>query len=221
MGFNSGFKGLIRYIHSYSTTKRYTCYLKLFILVKRSACFGTSSISPPIAAGSSSCLTYTVAVYAVLSSWWWTERPSETCRAFYKKKYLEITGGSCSLYYSNARESERSSKHRSKLPWKCFRLYTLNNVNMRHTELSPERQYEFVGSRDVQNSEALSTSTCWVTSMNCDKTRAGPRNLLWKKNAKLAQNCVLTTAFRYKIPRGSNSFCSNLNKRISIYLRVI
>jgi hypothetical protein len=38
----------------------------------------------PAAAGSSSCLTYTVAVYAVLSSWWWTERPSETCRAFSK-----------------------------------------------------------------------------------------------------------------------------------------
>jgi hypothetical protein len=35
---------------------------------------------------SSSCLTYTVAVYAVLSSWWWTERPSEKCRALYKNK---------------------------------------------------------------------------------------------------------------------------------------
>jgi len=43
-------------------------------------------ISSPIAAGSSSCLTYTVAVYAVLSSWWWTERPFETCRAFYMNK---------------------------------------------------------------------------------------------------------------------------------------
>ena len=32
--------------------------------------------------GSSSCLIYTAAVYAVLSSWWWTERPSETRRAF-------------------------------------------------------------------------------------------------------------------------------------------
>jgi len=40
----------------------------------------------PVAAGSSSCLTYTVAVYAVLSSWLWTERPFETCRAFYKNK---------------------------------------------------------------------------------------------------------------------------------------
>jgi len=37
-------------------------------------------------AGSSSYLTHTVAVYAVLSSWWWTERPSETYRAFYKNK---------------------------------------------------------------------------------------------------------------------------------------
>jgi len=40
------------------------------------------SISSPIAAGNSSCLTYTVVVYAVLSSRWWMERPSETCRAF-------------------------------------------------------------------------------------------------------------------------------------------
>ena len=31
----------------------------------------------PIAAGNSSCLTCTVAVYAVLSSWWWTERHVE------------------------------------------------------------------------------------------------------------------------------------------------
>jgi len=27
-----------------------------------------------------------VAVCAVLSSWWWTERPSETCRVFYNNK---------------------------------------------------------------------------------------------------------------------------------------
>ena len=45
--------------------------------------------------------TYTLAAYAVLSSWWWTERPSETCRAFYKNKWYEITGASCWLYYRN------------------------------------------------------------------------------------------------------------------------
>jgi len=28
-------------------------------------------------------LTYTVAVYAVLSSWWWVKRPPKTCGAFY------------------------------------------------------------------------------------------------------------------------------------------
>jgi hypothetical protein len=60
-----------------------------------------SSSSSPIAAGSSSCLTYTIAVYAVLSSWWWTERPSETCRAFYKNKSFEIIDASCWLYYRN------------------------------------------------------------------------------------------------------------------------
>jgi len=62
---------------------------------------GLGSISSPIAAGSSSCLTYTVAVYTVLSSWWWTESLSETCRAFYKNKQFEIMGASCWLYYRN------------------------------------------------------------------------------------------------------------------------
>ena len=58
------------------------CYLLLAGM--RCSC---SSISSPLAADSSSCLTYTVAVYAVLSSWLWTERPSETCTAFHKNKY--------------------------------------------------------------------------------------------------------------------------------------
>jgi hypothetical protein len=62
-------------------TSKSCCYLLLLGI--RWICSSTSS---PIAAGSSSCLTYTVAVYAVLSSWWRTERPSETCRAFYKNK---------------------------------------------------------------------------------------------------------------------------------------
>jgi hypothetical protein len=39
-----------------------------------------------LAAGSSKSLTYNVAVYAVLSSWWLTKRQSGTCRAFYKNK---------------------------------------------------------------------------------------------------------------------------------------
>jgi hypothetical protein len=31
-------------------------------------------------------LTYTIAVYAVLSYWRWMERSYETCRAFYRNK---------------------------------------------------------------------------------------------------------------------------------------
>jgi hypothetical protein len=83
---------------------RFTCYLKQFILVKRSTCFVGLSVHHkelktaytatvyvkqlllPAAAGNSSCLTHTFAVYAVCRSWWWTERLSETCRAFYKNK---------------------------------------------------------------------------------------------------------------------------------------
>jgi hypothetical protein len=85
---------------------RCTCYIKLFILVKFCTYFGrtfrplsgvqncvySNGICQVVVAtgcyrgwaGSSSYLTYTVAVYAVFSSWWWTERPSEIYTAFYK-----------------------------------------------------------------------------------------------------------------------------------------
>ena len=96
-----GHKEILWWIPIVQPTKC-TCYLKLFILVKCSTCFGRSSrpssgtqncvysngICQTAAAirDSSSCFIYTVAVYTVLSSWWWTERSSETCRAFYKNK---------------------------------------------------------------------------------------------------------------------------------------
>jgi hypothetical protein len=49
-------------------------------------CMSKSCCYLLLAAGSSSSLTYTVAICGVLSSWWWTERPSEKCRAFCKNK---------------------------------------------------------------------------------------------------------------------------------------
>ena len=92
-------KKVYSYFSIVQPTRR-TSYLKLFVLLKRSTCFGRSfrpssgaqncvysnGICQTAAAGSSSCLTYIVAVYAVLSSWWWTEKPPETCTAFYKNK---------------------------------------------------------------------------------------------------------------------------------------
>ena len=41
---------------------------------------------PALAAGSSTGLTNTWCSMCVLSSWWWTEKPSETCRASYRNK---------------------------------------------------------------------------------------------------------------------------------------
>jgi len=32
-----------------------------------------------------SCMTYTIAVYTVKISWWWTEKLSETCRVLLQK----------------------------------------------------------------------------------------------------------------------------------------
>jgi len=31
------------------------------------------------------CMTYTIAVYTVKNSWWWTEELSETCRVLFQK----------------------------------------------------------------------------------------------------------------------------------------
>jgi hypothetical protein len=108
-GLNLTFIGPCIVIYSYSTTNRMHLFLKLFILVKHATCFGRS-FRP--SSGAQDC-TYSnrhmskqlllpaasedemesvyvwhmpVAVSTVLNSWWWTGRPSETCRVFYKNK---------------------------------------------------------------------------------------------------------------------------------------
>ena len=40
-----------------------------------------------------------VAVCTVMISWWWTERPSETCRVFFKDKISWDIGAFCLNYY--------------------------------------------------------------------------------------------------------------------------
>jgi len=67
---------------------RYACYLKLFILVKRSKRFGRS-FRP--SSGAQNCVysngvCQTAAATCCYRRWCATERPSEKCRAFYKNK---------------------------------------------------------------------------------------------------------------------------------------
>ena len=106
----------INLLYSYSTTNKKHLFLKLLILVKRFTRFGSSFHPSSGAQNctygnrhmSNSCcyllLAWTrwtrsissllaaavwhmpVAVCVVLSSWWWMERWSETCRAFYKNE---------------------------------------------------------------------------------------------------------------------------------------
>jgi len=82
------FIGPCMVIYSYSTTNRLYLLSGIIYSCKTLCMFRTvlPSISSPTAAGSSSSLTYIVAVYAVLSSWWWTEGTFETCRLFYNNK---------------------------------------------------------------------------------------------------------------------------------------
>jgi len=84
------------YIPTVQTT-RCPCYLKLFILVKCSTCFGLS-FRPSSGAqncvhsngicqtAAATCCYQECDEFHLMSSWWWMERPSETCRAFYKNK---------------------------------------------------------------------------------------------------------------------------------------
>jgi len=49
------------------------------------------------------------AVYAVLKSWWWTERPSETCGMLFQNKFetsVFLIGFTTEIYY-DARPYER------------------------------------------------------------------------------------------------------------------
>jgi len=91
-----------------------------------------------IAEGSNSCLTYAIAVYAVLSSWWWTESPSEKCRAFYKNKSFEKTGASCWLYYRNILQCTDLWILNLKAPFK----YNECSELLMGTRLRPERNYD-------------------------------------------------------------------------------
>ena len=47
-----------------------------------------------------SCMTYTIAVSTVKTSWWWTEELSETCRVLFRKQIWEISASSW-FYYKN------------------------------------------------------------------------------------------------------------------------
>jgi hypothetical protein len=82
-------------IHSHCTTNKmrllsqiiYSCkMLYMFWTVLMSIIRSSKLCIQQWYMSSSSCLTYTLAVYVVLSSWWWTERLSRTCRAFYRNK---------------------------------------------------------------------------------------------------------------------------------------
>jgi len=45
-----------------------------------------------------------IAVCTVLNSWWWTERPSGTCRVSFQNKIILYTGACSWFYYRNSVE---------------------------------------------------------------------------------------------------------------------
>ena len=60
-----------------------------------------SSISFPLASSHRTCMTYTDTVCTVLDSWWWTERPSETCTMLFQNKINLRYCASGWFYYRN------------------------------------------------------------------------------------------------------------------------
>jgi len=75
------------------------------------------------------CMTYTIVVFAVKNSWWWTEELSETCRVFSKNKFEKLahlvgfiiriyhdppvtwTSSSCFLYFLKVSLSTERAWH--------------------------------------------------------------------------------------------------------------
>ena len=79
-------------------SSRLSCLM--ILIIKRTRCTSFSNLS---GSGWNSCsvlillasfMTYTIAVYTVLDSWWWTEELSETCRVLFLKQIWEISASS-------------------------------------------------------------------------------------------------------------------------------
>jgi hypothetical protein len=61
-----------------------------------------SSISYPLARSHRTCITYTwCCMFSLLDFWWWTERPSETCRVLFQNKINFRYCASSWFYYRN------------------------------------------------------------------------------------------------------------------------
>jgi len=58
------------------------------------------------------------AVRAVLSSWWWTENPSEPCTASYRNKLWNVK--SCWLYCANSWNPQGPTRPVQELLYLCF-----------------------------------------------------------------------------------------------------
>jgi hypothetical protein len=79
------FTGPCIVIYFYSKPTRRTSLSNLFIFIQHSTCFG-QSFHPASKQTTVSVWHIPVAVCTVLNSWWWMERPSETCRVLNQNK---------------------------------------------------------------------------------------------------------------------------------------
>jgi len=78
-------------IRSFSlyTQQRYMSYR--FADSLRAGSGRISSVLILLASCQHTCMTYTIAVFTVKTSWWWTEELYETCRVFFQKWIWEIS----------------------------------------------------------------------------------------------------------------------------------
>jgi len=79
--------GFRRFLRPSSGAQNYTYSVRYCQTNTAAYCYRWwSFISSTIAAASSIGLTIPDAVCTLLCSWWWAERPPETCRAIYRNK---------------------------------------------------------------------------------------------------------------------------------------
>jgi hypothetical protein len=69
------------------------------------------------------CMTYIIALCAVLDSWWWTETQSETCRILFQKSIWEISA--CSWFYYMYIKKVKWSRYRPGVAQRVGRVIAL------------------------------------------------------------------------------------------------
>jgi hypothetical protein len=133
-----------------------------------------------------------VAVCTVLNSWWWTGRPSETCKAVISKiKQFWETGASSCIYYSNYCQSRVISQRSAEYQQSHITDISFSNVTACGREflcilklyLEKSKQFSKTPTHAMPSSSLLSQGRpTYSTLILCSTKWCNAKRYVYKQN---------------------------------------